>query len=130
MCQKCVSNKKIYPKFGFPTKSKKWMPRVRTTDTSLCLMIERVQTQHAAQNPTIRMKMTPHVAETMAESAAAVLAVAQDSACARVTPKARMLTTHVASKRAQVPNLIRCKEKSANQPYCQSHQCQTDRRPP
>ena len=76
--EEVLSNKKIYPKFNFPTKSKKWVSRVRTNDASLCLMVERVQNQHVAQNPTIRMKMTPHVAETMAESAAAVLAVAQE----------------------------------------------------
>ena len=56
--EEVLSNKKLYPKFNYPTKSKKWMARVKTTDTSLCLMIERAQNIHAAQNPTIRMKMT------------------------------------------------------------------------
>ncbi|CAK0907391.1 unnamed protein product, partial [Prorocentrum cordatum] len=76
--EEVLSNKKIYPKFNFPCKSKKWIPRVRTTDESLCLMIERVQNLHEAQNQMLRMKMTPHVAEMMAESAAAVLAIAQE----------------------------------------------------
>ncbi|CAK0808477.1 unnamed protein product [Prorocentrum cordatum] len=76
--EEVLSNKKIYPKFNFPCKSKKWIPRVRTTDESLCLMIERVQNLHEAQNQMLRVKMTPHVAEMIAESAAAVLAIAQE----------------------------------------------------
>lgn len=76
--EEVLSSKKIYPKFAFPCNSKKWGPRCRTSEASLCLMIERVQNQHAAQSPMIRQKMTPSTAEMMAESAAAVLAIAQE----------------------------------------------------
>ena len=73
-----LSNKKIFPKFNFPCKSKKWISRVKTTDASLCWMVERVQNVHEATNPTMRIKMTPQQTEAMAECAAAVLAIASE----------------------------------------------------
>ncbi len=36
-------SKRIYPKYQFPSKSKKWRPRIKTSENSMGLMAQRAQ---------------------------------------------------------------------------------------
>ena len=67
-----LSIKKLYPKFQFPSKSKKWTPRVRTTDESMMLCVDRAQNCHSRSPHYLRRKLTASALEGMSESAAAV----------------------------------------------------------
>ena len=39
-----LSSKKIYPGFQFQAKSKQWLPRLKTSDASMGLMVSRMHT--------------------------------------------------------------------------------------
>ena len=41
-----LSSKKIYPKYQFPAKSKKWLPRVKSSEDSMRMLVQRVQATH------------------------------------------------------------------------------------
>ena len=41
-----MSSKKIYPKYRFPARTKKWLSRVKTREASMRLLVQRVQATH------------------------------------------------------------------------------------
>ena len=41
-----LSSKQIYPQRQFAAKSKKWLPRVKTSDASMRMLAQRVQATH------------------------------------------------------------------------------------
>ena len=73
-----LSSKKIVPGYQFPSKSKKWLSRVRTSDESMSLMVSRMQTSHESQMSFMRKKPDLAAVESMAERAAAVWNLAQE----------------------------------------------------
>ena len=70
--------KKIYPNHKFASKSKKWTPRVKTSDESFLLLVGRAQNVHEMSNPNLKFRLTPANAEALAERAAACLAMARE----------------------------------------------------
>ena len=73
-----LAAKKIYPRHQFASKSKKWLPRVKTCDESMHLLVRRVQSVHCRTPEYIRKKMEPNAMENLAERSAAVWQVAQE----------------------------------------------------
>lgn len=73
-----LASKKIYPNHQFASKSKKWTSRVKTSEESFLLMIDRAQNVHEMSNPNLKFKLTPVNAEALAERAAACLAMARE----------------------------------------------------
>ena len=73
-----LASKKIYPKFQFPSKSKKWLPRIRTSDHSMFLMISRAQHVAERSPPYMRKKLEATCVEAMAERAAAAWEFARE----------------------------------------------------
>ena len=41
-----LSSKKVYPKYQLPARTKKWLSRVRTSEDSMRLLVQRVQATH------------------------------------------------------------------------------------
>ena len=68
-----LSSKKIYPNFQFPSKSKHWLPRVRTSSESMALMVKRAHTVQEKLPNFMRKKADPASVEALAERAAVVL---------------------------------------------------------
>ncbi|CAK0897612.1 unnamed protein product [Prorocentrum cordatum] len=73
-----LASKKIYPNHQFASKSKKWTARVKTSEESFLLMVERAQNSYEMSNPNLRWKLTPANAEALAERASACLAMAAE----------------------------------------------------
>ena len=73
-----LASKKIYPKYQFPSKSKKWTPRVRTSEESMLIMKQRVNTVHERLPHYLRKKMELSKLEEMAEQAAVVINLAKE----------------------------------------------------
>ena len=72
-----LAGKKIYPKHQFPSKSKKWTPRVRTSEESMLIMIKRVNKVHERLPQYMRKKMELSKLEEMAEQAEAEINLAK-----------------------------------------------------
>ena len=70
---------KIYLGCQFPSKSKTWTPRVRTSEESVLIMIQRVNTVHERLPHYMRKKMELSKLEEMAERAAAVINLANEA---------------------------------------------------
>ena len=68
-----LSSKKNYPKHQFAAKSKKWLPRVKSSEDSMRMLVQRVQATHekAARCFCLR-KLDTNALEALAERAAAV----------------------------------------------------------
>eukprot|EP00959_Pyramimonas_sp_CCMP1952_P454731 9470390-Pyramimonas_sp.AAC.1 len=73
-----LASKKNYPNHQFASKSKKWTARVKTSEESFLLMVERAQNSYEMSNPNLRWKLTPANAEALAERASACLAMAAE----------------------------------------------------
>ena len=84
-----LSTKKIYPGYQFPSKGKKWVSRLRTTDESMALFVERVQGCHEKNPQYLRKKLEMVTMEGLAERAAALWHLAQEIQL--VTPLPREL---------------------------------------
>ena len=67
-----LSSKKIYPKYQFPAKTKKWQTRVRTSEDSMRLLVKRVQATHGKGVRLYMKKLDTKELEALAERAAAV----------------------------------------------------------
>jgi hypothetical protein len=65
-----LSSKKLYPGFQFPSKSKKWVSRLKTTEESMALFVTRVQTAHERKPDYLRKKIDSSGMEVLAERAA------------------------------------------------------------
>ena len=73
-----LSSKKIYPRFQFPAKSKQWLPRIKTSDESMQLMVRRLHTMFETASTYLRKKPETATVESMAERAAVVVSLAKD----------------------------------------------------
>ena len=73
-----LANKKIYPKHQFPSKSKTWTPRVKTTEESMALMVKRAQHLHTSLPTYQQKKLDAQSCEEMAEKAAAIMHIAEE----------------------------------------------------
>ena len=73
-----LSTKKLYPKFQFPSKSKKWLPRVKTCDESTVFAVKRLQNTH--EKLPMYMRKKPDIAhiEAVSERAAALHHLGQE----------------------------------------------------
>ena len=67
-----LSSKKIYPKCQFPAKTKKWLSRVRTSEDSMRLLVQRAQATHEKAARLYVKKLDTKDLEALAERAAAV----------------------------------------------------------
>ena len=67
-----LSSKKIYPKYQFPAKSKKWLPRVKSSEDSMRMLVQRVQATHEKTARFFQKKLDTNALEALAERAAAV----------------------------------------------------------
>ena len=67
-----LSSKKIYPGYQFPSKSKKWVARLKTTDESMSLFVQRVQTTHERKPEHMRKKLDSNSLDAISERAAAL----------------------------------------------------------
>lgn len=68
-----LSSKKLYPKFQFPARSKKWYARMKTSETSMALAVEFLQTRFLAKQKHFRQKPDVNqVEETSLKAAVAV----------------------------------------------------------
>ena len=67
-----LSSKKIYPKYQFPAKTKKWLSRVKTSEDSMRLLVQRVQATHDEAARLYVKKLDTKDLEALAERAAAV----------------------------------------------------------
>ena len=67
-----LSSKKLYPSFSFPSKSKKWAGRLKVTDESMGLFVQRVQTVHEQCQAWLKKKKDTSTMEAFAERAAAL----------------------------------------------------------
>ena len=73
-----LSFKKMYPLHQFPTKHKKWVSRIRTSEKSFDVMITRVHAVFEASPLYMRRKLDSATLEAMAERSACLLALAKD----------------------------------------------------
>jgi hypothetical protein len=73
-----LSSKKLYPGYQFPSKSKKWVSRLKTTPESMALFVQRVQTAHEKRPDYMRKKMDQSSMEAFAERAAALWHLAEE----------------------------------------------------
>ena len=67
-----LSSKKIYPKYQFPAKSKKWLPRVKSSEDSMRMLVQRVQATHEKGARFFQKKLDTNTLEALAERGAAV----------------------------------------------------------
>ena len=74
-----LASKKICPRYQFPSKSKIWTTRVRTSEESMLIMIKRVNNVHERLPQYMRKKMELSKLEEMAERAAAVINLANEA---------------------------------------------------
>ena len=77
-CEDTLCNKKIYPKHQFPSKSKRWLVRNKTTEESFILMVQRAQNTWESSASVGRTKLTTTELESLAERAAACLSLAAE----------------------------------------------------
>lgn len=78
-----LSSKRIYPRYQFSAKSKKWLPRLLTSEGSMILMVQHMQETHALRvNKGVDIEKVKKLdlasVETIAERAAAVYNLAQE----------------------------------------------------
>ena len=66
------SSKKIYRKYQFPARTKKWFSRVRTSEDSMRLLVQRAQATHEKAARLYVKKLDTKDMEALAERAAAV----------------------------------------------------------
>ena len=71
-----LSSKKIYPRFQFTGKGRRWPPRLKTCSESMDLLIDRVHNLHKKSAPCLRKKMDLASLEAMSERAAFVWNIA------------------------------------------------------
>ena len=62
-----LSSKKIYPKYQFPAKSKKWLPRVKSSEDSMRMLVQRVQATHEKAARAFQKKLVTNALEALAE---------------------------------------------------------------
>ena len=67
-----LSSKKLYPKYQFPSKSKKWLPRLQTTEESTTLMVQYMHARHTSLPAAGRRKLDLASVESIAERSACV----------------------------------------------------------
>ena len=67
-----LASKKICPKYQFPAKSKKWLPRVKSSEDSMRMLVQRVQATHEKASRLVPKKLDTNTLEALAERAAAV----------------------------------------------------------
>ena len=67
-----LSSKKIYPKYQFPARTKKWLSRVRTSEDSMRLLVQRAQATHVQAARLYMKKFDTKDLEALAERAAAL----------------------------------------------------------
>ena len=72
------ASKKVFPGFQFSSKSKRWVPRIKTTDASFELMVRRVQNTFEDTSKDMHFKISVAQAEALSERAAACLALAAE----------------------------------------------------
>ena len=97
--EEALANKKVYPKHQFSSKSKKWASRIRTTDESMILMVERVQNSFEAVGVSYRFKISPSALEGTAERAAACLSLAAELQMSVPIPEQKIQEEWVAAWR-------------------------------
>ncbi|CAK0825428.1 unnamed protein product [Prorocentrum cordatum] len=91
-----LASKKIYPRHQFPSKSKQWLPRLKTTSKSMMLMVQRAQNLNEQASPDNRKKLTSAQVESMAERAAVCLALAAELQTKVPIPDVKILEAWVA----------------------------------
>ena len=67
-----LSSKNIYPKYQFPATSKTWLPRVKSSEDSMRMLVQRVQATHETTARFFQKKLDTNALEALAERAAAV----------------------------------------------------------
>ena len=67
-----LASKKIYPKYQFPAKSKKWLPRATSSEDSMRMLVQRVQATHEKASRLAPQKLDTSTLEGLAERAAVV----------------------------------------------------------
>ncbi len=73
-----LSSKKLYPKFQFPAKCKKWLSRLKTSEESINLLVSRIHTVHEQMPVYMRWKLTISEVEQLAERAAGIYELGQE----------------------------------------------------
>lgn len=73
-----LASKKLYARHQFPSKHKKWLPRLLVTHDSMRLCIEKCQQQHIAASKYMRRKMEVGRVEIMSERAAAIYHIGEE----------------------------------------------------
>ena len=68
-----LANKKMYPNHQFSSKSKKWVPRIKTSDESMKLMVTLCQRMGSTQQVHMKKKLDVSMQDAMSERAAALL---------------------------------------------------------
>ena len=76
--EESLACKKAYPGFQFASKSKKWLPRVKTVPESMTLLVRRLHSSHAALPEYPRKKVETSSMEALSERAAAVWHLGQE----------------------------------------------------
>ena len=76
--EESLACKKAYPGFQFTSKSKKWLPRVKTVPESMTLLVRRLHSSHAALPAYLRKKLEASSMEALSERAAAVWHLGQE----------------------------------------------------
>ena len=70
-----LSTKKLYPGHQYSSKSKVWMSRLRTTDRSMALTVQRVHALHRKAPEWAKKKIDTSRVEQMSERAAVIVAL-------------------------------------------------------
>ena len=76
--EESLGAKKMYPNFVFPSKTKSWSSRLRTTEASMRLSVKRLQTGHSRSPVFLRKKADQLKAEQISERAAVVENLARE----------------------------------------------------
>ena len=73
-----LSTKRLYPGHQFPAKEKKWLQRLKTSEVSMSLAVQRIQTTHLAAPMYIRKKVDQTRVDAYSERACVVVALATE----------------------------------------------------
>ena len=71
-----LATKKLYPGHQFPAKNKLWLVRLKTTEQSTLIAIQRLQVKHEQSPSFLKKKKTPDEVEKVSEMAAAIANIA------------------------------------------------------
>ena len=73
-----LSTKRLYAGHQFPSKTKTWLPRLKTTEKSMMLAVERLHCMHKRSPVWMRKKADSNRIDQVSERAAAIIALEEE----------------------------------------------------